>query len=323
MSVKWHGVTSKSRDLPGGVPQGSTFGVIEFDVSSDSNADHVENDMKFKFVDDLSTLEKLNLMAIGLSSYNFKFHVASDIGIEQAFLPPENFQGQTSLNAVEKWTKENKTELNIEKSKVMIFNFTHDYQFSSRLYLGGQLLEIIEETKLLGTVITSDLKWETNTEMLTKKAYKRMRMLQKLKSFGVQEEDLRTIYILYIRSILEQNCQVWHFSLTNEDEVNLERVQKVACNLILHQSYGNYENALKELNLDTLKCRREALCLKFARKCIKHPRASKMFPLNIESEHNLRNQEKYFVQPARTDRLLHSALPQLQRALNLDQIRKS
>ena len=150
-----------------------------------------------------------------------------------------------------------------------------------------------------------------------------MRMLQKLKSFGVQEEDLRTIYILYIRSILEQNCQVWHFSLTNEDDANLERVQKVACYLILHESYENYVNALQQLNLDSLKSRREGLCLKFAKKCIKHPRASKMFPLNIESEHNLRNKEKFFVQPARTDRLLNSALPQLQRALNLDQTKKS
>ena len=92
-----------------------------------------------------------------------------------------------------------------------------------------------------------------------KKAYQRMRMIQKLKSFSVQKEDLKTIYILYIRSILEQNCQVWHFSLTNEDEANLERVQKVACYLILHESYQNYGNALKELNLDTLKYRREAV----------------------------------------------------------------
>ena len=47
--------------------------------------------MRFKFVDDLSALEKLNLILLGLSSYNFWKHVASDIGIDQKFLPPGNF----------------------------------------------------------------------------------------------------------------------------------------------------------------------------------------------------------------------------------------
>ena len=51
----------------------------------------------------------------------------------------------------------------------MIFNFTEDYQFSTRLYLENTLLEIISETKLLGTIVSSDLKWSKNTEMLVKK----------------------------------------------------------------------------------------------------------------------------------------------------------
>ena len=144
-------------------------------------------------------------------------------------------------------------------------------------------------------------------------------MLQKLKSFDVGEADLVKIYVLYIRSILELNCPVWHYSLTLDDETNIERVQKVACYLILHKEYENYEEALTSLNLDTLKSRREMLCLRFARKCVKHPRAKEMFPLNREVNCNLRKREKYFVQPSRTDRLLNSSIPQLQRALNLDQ----
>ena len=278
--------------------------------------------MKYKFVDDLSTLEKLNLIAIGLCSYNFKAHVASDIGIDQKYLPPENFGGQESLNIIQKWTTDNKAKLNTEKTKVMVFNYTNEHQFSTRLYLGGQLLEIITETKLLGTIITSDLKWHKNSDMLIRKAYQRMRMIQKLKSFGVHKEDLRIIYILYIRSILEQNCQVWHYSLTNEDETNFERVQKVACYLILHETYESYEKALIVLNLETLNLRREQLYLKFAKKCIKHPKASKMFPLNSESKYNFRTKEKYVVQKAKTDRLMNSAIPQLQRVLNLDHAKR-
>ena len=279
--------------------------------------------MRFKFVDDLSTLEILNLLAIGLMSYDFHTHVASDIGTHQLFLPAENFNGQKNLDAIEDWTRNNKMKLNVDKTNLMVFNFTEDYQFSSRLYLEGKLLETVSETKLLGTIITSDLKWHENTDMLTRKAYQRMQMIRNLKSFGVKREDLVTIYVLYIRSILELNCQVWHYSLTVEDETNIERVQKVACYLILHQDYVNYEQALITLKLTNLKARRDKLCLNFARKCVKHPSARKMFPLNTEVEFNLRNREKFKVQHSRTDRLLFSAIPQLQRALNRDEMRKS
>ena len=101
MIVKWHGLTSSSRDLPGGGPQSCTFGLLEYQSNSNNNADHVPPEMRFKFVDDLSVLDKLNLILQGLSSYYFKKHVASDIGINQKFLPSENFKSQEYLSQIE------------------------------------------------------------------------------------------------------------------------------------------------------------------------------------------------------------------------------
>ena len=314
MTVKWHGHLSTKRDLPGGGPQGCTFGLLQYKSSSNSNADHVPRDMRFKFVDDLSTLEKLNLVMLGLSSYNFRNHVASDIGINQKYLPSEHFSSQMYLDKIEDWTDSNKSKLNVKKSNVMIFNFTENSQFSTRLYLENTLLEIIDETKLLGTMISNDLKWHQNTDMLVRKGYQRMLILQKLYSFRVSTSDLVNIYILYIRSLLEQSCQVWHFSITEEEKIDLERVQKVACKVILQGDYETYPQALDDLNLQTLSSRRETLCLKFAKKCIKHEKAKDLFPLNLDH----RNKDKYKVQFARKDRLMYSTIPQLQRLLNAD-----
>ena len=108
MIVKWHGLMSSERDLPGGGPQGSTFGLLEYKSNSNDNADHIQQDLRFKFVDDLSVLEKLNLILLGLSCYNFKNHVASDIGIDDKFLPSENIQSQLNLNQITDWTRANK-----------------------------------------------------------------------------------------------------------------------------------------------------------------------------------------------------------------------
>ena len=126
------------------------------------------------------------------------------------------------------------------------------------------------------------------------------------------------IYILYIRLTLEHSCQVWHYSITEEERSDFERVQKVACKIILKNRYTSYEQALNILNLDSLDDRRAILCLKFAKKCVKHRKTKDMFPLNQSDDKNTREREKYLVQHATTSRLLDSALPQLQRALNID-----
>ena len=203
----------------------------------------------------------------------------------------------------------------------MVFNFTDDYQFATRLYLENNLLETVTETKLLGTLITSDLKWEKNTHMICSKAYKRMIILQKLSKFNPPTDDLLTVYKLYIRSILEQNCQLWHFSIIQEDIESLERVQKVACKIILGSQYASYNDALITLNIQSLYERRQNLSLKFAKRCVKHPKLFEMFPENPSSEYSLRNTEKYTVYKSRTSRLQNSTIPQLQRALNRDAIK--
>ena len=41
MSVKWHGLTYATHDLPGGGPQGCTFGLLEYKSISNYNANHV------------------------------------------------------------------------------------------------------------------------------------------------------------------------------------------------------------------------------------------------------------------------------------------
>ena len=60
----------------------------------------------------------------------------------------------------------------------------------------------------------------------------------------------------------------------------MERVQKVACRIILNEQYLDYEQALGDLNLETLTHRREKICLKFARNCLKFDQTKDIFPLN-------------------------------------------
>ena len=267
--------------------------------------------MRFKFVDDMSLLELINLIAIGLTQYDIKSHVPSDISVESLFLSSSKYNSQAILNNVAEWTETKKMKLNEEKTKFMIFNFTNNYQFDTRLFLNGKNIEKVEHTKLLGTIISSDLSWRKNTQFIIQKAYKRIEIIRKLYEFDVPTNDLVNIYTLYVRSILEFNSCVWHFSITQEESSDIERVQKNCLKLILKDKYISYDNALKHTNLQSLEARRFILCKRFAIKCTKNERTSNMFPLDTT-----RHSNKYLVNFARNSRLLYSAIPQMQRILN-------
>ena len=118
---------------------------------------------------------------------------------------------------------------------------------------------------------------------------------------------------------MEQSCVVWHHSISEEEKSNIERVQKVACKIILNDRYQGYDHALSYLNLQKLTDRRTELCLRFAKKCRLMDKTRSMFPLNpAQGQDNLRHTEKYFVEHTATGRLKDSAIPQMQRALNMD-----
>ena len=111
-----------------------------------------------------------------------------------------------------------------------------------------------------------------------KQSNKRMSFLHKASKFTNNSNDLKKIYMLQVRSKLEQSAVLWHFGLTKKNRNNLERVQKSALRVILGKKYTSYSDALKLLNIESLEDRRKLLCLKFAKNCLKVDKLRKMFP---------------------------------------------
>ena len=315
MIVKWNEAKSDIKDLPGGGAQGTLIGPLEYFSQSNNSSNIVPITDRFKFVDDLSVIEIIQL-ASKIISHNFKFNVASDIGLHGQYIDGASLNSQIYTESIQEWTKNQQMVLNEKKTKYMVFNFTDNFQFNTRILLNNILLECHDETTLLGVKIQKDLKWESNTQLIIKKAYARMRLLTNLIKFNVNIQDLVLIYIIYIRSKLEYCCTVWHSTLTNDQSTDLERVQKVAIRTILKDPEIDYDVALKKVKLQRLDNRREELCLQFAQKCVKSSKNQHLFPMNIGNERNLRDKETFQVPFACTDRLKNSAIPYMARLLN-------
>ena len=317
MSVKWHGCRSVPRQIKGGGPQGATLGILEYLSQSNNSADCVSEQDRFKFVDDLTILEIVNLLTIGISCFNLKQEVPNDVQIHNQIVPAKHLESQKWLDLINDWTINQKMQINEKKTHTMIFNFTEKYQFSTRLQLNGENVQVINHTKLLGTIISDDLKWDLNTQNIIKKGNARLQLLRKAAGFSPPIEDLKTIYFSFIRSLLEQSATVWHSAITQENSSDIERVQKSACRIILQEKYTGYKNALNRLEIESLAERRENLCLNFALKCTKNKKTVDMFP-KVNRKHSMktRNPEVYKVQFANTERLKKSPIIYMQKLLN-------
>ena len=98
-----------------------------------------------------------------------KYHVDYDVVSDSTYIPVENVKSQTYLNNLNEWTEAQKMKINEGKTKQMSFNFTDNYQFSTRTSINNKNIEVLEKIKLLGVGITNNLKLEENTSLLVKK----------------------------------------------------------------------------------------------------------------------------------------------------------
>ena len=73
------------------------------------------------------------------------------IGI--GIIPSQNIKSQQYMDKISEWTTTNQMKLYEKKSKVMVFNYTRNYQFATRVHLDHTLLETIHETTLLVTEV--------------------------------------------------------------------------------------------------------------------------------------------------------------------------
>ena len=132
--------------------------------------------------------------------------------------------------------------LNEDKSKYVIFTKTHE-TFSTRITMNNNLLERVSEITIMGVWFNEKLDWSTNTSNICRKAYSRIRILTKLKYVGTKTNDLVEIYKLKIRSVLEYCSSLYHSTLTQQQESDIESVQKT-CLKVIFGTHLEYDQLL-------------------------------------------------------------------------------
>ena len=214
-----------------GIPQGTKLGVILFNIMTNDLLKDWK--LKIKFVDDTTPFEILPRNSMSLLNFDFNY--------TQYFSESHNMK------------------LNPPKCKQMVINFMHNHNFSlNPIWLGNGVIETVRVYKLLGIILSHDLKWTNHVDYIYKKSNKRLYFIILLKKSRVECNSIVKIYLVLIRPILEYAVQVWQ-DIPNFLETKLETIQKRALRIIF--PHLTYEQALIEAGIETLAERRYALCL--------------------------------------------------------------
>lgn len=268
-----------------------------------------------KFVDDMMVAESIYLKEQLVQITNpvrpLQYHERTS-----HTLPKSNSKVQNLMNELISYANKHEMKLNPQKTKAILFNQARNYDFLPEVLVDGVQLDVVEEIRVLGVTLRSDLSWCKNTNNMCKNAFARLWMLRRLKKLGATEDILLDVYQKQIRCVAEFAVAAWASSIRKYEVQQIERIQKAALAIIYDQKYISYENALFLSGLKSLANRREEICLKFARKAIKNPKYQHWFNLD-ESSVNTRS-KKLLLKPvsARTNRFEKSPIAYLTKLLN-------
>ena len=184
---------------------------------------------------------------------------------------------QPMLDEIRKFAGTNEMVINSSKTKLMVFNKSQKYDFMPEFSISAnnEPIEVVEQMKLLGLTIDSDLTWHSQVKNMCRKAYCRIWMISRLKKLGASDKMLIDLYQKHVRSVVEYATPVWNSGLTQSDINEIERIQKTALSVIFNEN--SYTKKLEMSNLEKLRERRDVMCQKFAIKTVKNPRFADWF----------------------------------------------
>ena len=114
----------------------------------------------------------------------------------------------TDLNKISKWAKSWLVKFNPNKNEPIIISRKINKPDHTPVFMSNQEIKEVQFHKHLGIYISSDCSWHKHIEYVKSKAWSRINAMRKFK-YTLDRKSLETIYIAFIRPILEYADVVW------------------------------------------------------------------------------------------------------------------
>jgi hypothetical protein len=233
--VSFRGAKSELHDVLSGVIQGSVLGPLLFNL----------------YVADLPAATKSELVQYA-DDVTLWREIKTTADIEQL---------QDDLHAINAWCAVNGMELNAEKSHVI--DITRARTPLHALYtVGGATLEYSTTERILGVHVSSDLRWNTHTDIARGKAAKVLSFAAR-NLHGCTPRVKKLAYQTMVKPLMFYGTPAWH-PYTQTNVVKFERVQCRALRFV----YGRHIPDASKTELLSVDQQLKYNDLTFFRKCL-------------------------------------------------------
>lgn len=130
------------------------------------------------------------------------------------------------------WCSNNDLQFNTAKTQELIVDFRRRPFLKPPIQINGNSITITDSFKFLGTHISNNLKWTTNTNQIIAKAQQRLYFLRQLKKYRIRHQLLVLFYSAIIESIITSSITVWYGSTDSQTKKKLQQIVNKASKII-------------------------------------------------------------------------------------------
>ena len=211
--VEIDNATSRYKLMRNGLPQGAVLSPILFCIFINDLPDIVADDPV-----------KISLYADDLAvwSSNTNINVAKS-------------EVQNALNKIETWVKKWNMAINVEKCETCLFTTApREARSTVSLQIGTNQVPFNKTPKFLGITLDRTLTMSTHIDNIREKMTNRIKPLLALSgtSWGCKKEELRQVYIQYIRSVADYAIATWHSASSTTQAKKIDTIQNTAARII-------------------------------------------------------------------------------------------
>ena len=226
----------------------------------------------------------------------------------------------SDLEKLSRWAAIWLVTFNPSKNESLLISRKINKPIHPPLYMQNVQIQEVSSHKHLGLYFSNDCSWHQHIDYIKQKAWFRIHIMRKLK-FNLDRKSLETIYLTFIRPLLEYGDVIWD-NCTQYEKNELDKIQNEAARITTGTTkLVSLDNLYKEVGWQTLHRRRQDHKITLFYKMFNQLTPvylSSLIPqqVNAISHHNLRNSNDIHTIRSNTSLYHNSFLPSTLRQWN-------